>query len=91
MALMRQGKFEEAASWGVNAATRPNAHVHILAIAALSLSLAGRLDQAREHLATIHKNLPRYGVRHFLTAMQFARADEALFREAARRIGMDWS
>jgi DNA-binding SARP family transcriptional activator len=91
MALIRQGKFEEAAGWGVNAATRPNAHAHILAIAALSLSLAGRLDQAREYLAAIHKNLPHYGVRHFLTAMQFAPADEALFRDAARRMGMDWA
>jgi tetratricopeptide (TPR) repeat protein len=36
MALVRQGNFEEAAFWGVSAATRPNAHAHILAIKSLS-------------------------------------------------------
>ena len=34
MALVRLGRFEEAADWGVKAAARPNAHAHILAIAA---------------------------------------------------------
>jgi Flp pilus assembly protein TadD len=91
MALVRQGRFDEAADWGVKAATRPNAHTHILTIAALSLGLAGRLDPARDYLDAIHRNLPHYGVRHFLTAMQFARDDESLFREGARRIGMDLS
>ncbi|QRM31994.1 transcriptional regulator [Microvirga sp. VF16] len=89
MALVRQRNFEEAARWSVDAATRPNAHAHILAIAALSLALAGRIDQAREYLTAIHRTLPRYGVRDFLTAMRFAREDEVLFQEAARRIGMD--
>ena len=41
MALVRLGRFEEAADWGVKAAARPNAHAHILAIAAL-LAGAGR-------------------------------------------------
>jgi TolB-like protein/tetratricopeptide (TPR) repeat protein len=89
MALVRQGRFDEAADWGVKAATRPNAHTHILAIAAFSLGLAGRLDQARDYLEAIHRNIPQYSVRHFLTAMQFGHADETLFREGARRIGMD--
>jgi hypothetical protein len=34
LALVRLGRFEEAAEWGVKAAARPNAHAHILAIAA---------------------------------------------------------
>ena len=88
MALVRLGRFEEAADWGVKAAARPNAHAHILAIAALSLALAGRLDEARAHLAAIHATLPRYRVDDFLTAMQFAPDGEKLFREAAKRIGM---
>ena len=88
MALVRLGRFEEAADWGVKAAARPNAHAHILAIAALSLTLAGRLDEARTHLAAIHAMLPRYRVDDFLTAMQFAPDGEKLFREAAKRMGM---
>jgi tetratricopeptide (TPR) repeat protein len=88
MALVRIGRFEEAADWGVKAAARPNAHAHILAIAAFSLALAGRLDEARAYLASIHKTLPRYGVDDFLTAMQFAPEDQKLFREGAKRIGI---
>jgi DNA-binding SARP family transcriptional activator len=87
MALVRLRRFEEAADWGVRAAARPNAHAHILAIAALSLTLAGRLDEARTHLAAIHAMLPRYRVDDFLTAMQFSPDGEKLFREAAKRIG----
>ena len=88
MALVRLGRFEEAADWGVKAAARPNAHAHILAIAAFSLALAGRLDEARAYLAAIHKTLPRYRVDDFLTAMRFAPEGERPFREGAKRIGM---
>ncbi len=87
MALVRLGRFDEAADWGVKAAARPNAHAHIRAIAAYSLALAGRLDEACSYLATIHKTLPRYRVDDFLTAMQFESEGAALFRKAAKRIG----
>jgi DNA-binding SARP family transcriptional activator len=88
MALARIGRFDEAAEWGVKAAARPNAHAHILAIAAFSLTLAGRLDEGRAHIATIHKTLPRYRVDDFLVAMQFAPEGEELFRESAKRLGI---
>ena len=87
MALVRLGRFEEAADWAIKAAARPNAHAHILAIAAYSLALAGRLDEARAYLASIHKALPHYRVDDFLTAMHFSPEDGALFRKAAKRIG----
>ena len=88
MALVRLGRFEEAADWGIKAAARPNAHAHILAIAALSLALAGRLDEARSYLAAIHRTLPQYRVSDFLTAMRFAPDGEQLFRDGAKHIGM---
>jgi TolB-like protein len=88
MALVRLGRFEEAADWGIKAAARPNAHAHILAIAALSLALAARLDEARSYLAWIHRTLPQYGVSDFLTAMRFAPDSEQLFRDGAKGIGM---
>jgi DNA-binding SARP family transcriptional activator len=86
MALVRLQRFDEAADWGVKAAARPNAHAHVLAIAAYCLALAGRLDEARAHMATIRKRLPGYRVEDFLTAMKFAPEGVALFRKAARRI-----
>ena len=88
MALVRMGEFEEAAAWAVQAAARPNAHVHILAIAALCLALAGRGDEGRACAATIHKTLPHYTIDDFLLAMHFDADGEALFREGAKRIGL---
>jgi DNA-binding SARP family transcriptional activator/Flp pilus assembly protein TadD len=88
MALVRLGRFDEAADWGVKAAARPNAHAHILAIAAFSLALADRRDEALGFLATIRQTLPRYRVDDFLTAMQFTAEGEQLFRQAAKRLRM---
>jgi DNA-binding SARP family transcriptional activator len=88
MALVRLGEFDDAAEWGIKAAARPNAHAHIRAIAAFSLALAGRLDEARSYAAAIRKTLPEYRVDDFLTAMQFAPEGAALFRKGAQRIGM---
>ena len=86
MALVRLGRFDEAADWAIKAAARPNAHAHIRAIAAYSLALAGRLDEARSYLANIHRTLPRYRVDDFLTAMRFEPEGASLFRTGAKRI-----
>ena len=88
MALVRLGRFDEAGQYGIRAAARPNAHEHILAIAALSLALAGRIEEARSYLTTIRKTLPNYRVDDFLAAMRFAPDDARLFREGAKRIEM---
>jgi DNA-binding SARP family transcriptional activator len=82
MALVRLKRFDEAAEWAVRAATRPNAHVHILAIAAYSLTLAGRIDEGRAYMAEIRKTLPRYVVKDFLTAMQISDDGAVLFGRA---------
>lgn len=87
MALVRLKQFDEAAEWGLKAAARPNAHAHILAIAAYCLALAGRLEEARAQMAAIRKRIPGYRVDDFLTAMQFAPESAELFRQGARRIG----
>ena len=88
MSLVRLGRFEEAAEWASKAAARPNAHAHILAIAAYSLALAGRFDEARAHAAAIRKTLPHYTVTDFLTAFRFDAHGAALFRDGASSIGM---
>ena len=88
LALARLGQFDEAADWGIKAAARPNAHAQILAIAALTLTLAGRVEEARQYLAVIYATVPHYCIQDFLTAMLFAADGEKLFREAARRLGM---
>lgn len=89
MALARLGDFAQAADWATKAAARPNAHKHVLAIAAFTLALADRGEQAAAHLAAIRKDLPGYGIDDFFTAMHFSPQDEALFRAAAKRHRLD--
>ena len=54
-------EFDQAADWAVKAAARPNAHAHVLAIAAHCLAAADRLDEARAFAATIHRARPHMG------------------------------
>ena len=89
MALVRLGRYEEAADWAIKAAARPNAHAQILAIATYCLALAGRSEEAHKYFADVHKTVPHYGVADFLTAMQFSPDDAALFRHAAKRAGLE--
>jgi DNA-binding SARP family transcriptional activator len=88
IALIRLGRFDEAADWAAKAAVRPNAHVHVLAIAAHCLALADRLEQARVITASIQQQVPGYRVDDFLSAFQFAGDAEALIRRGAKAIGL---
>jgi len=88
IALVRLGRLDEAARWAVRAAARPNAHPHIQAIAAFTLALAGSLDDARRHAATIRRVVPAYAFDAFTAAFRFDADAQARFREGARRIGM---
>jgi tetratricopeptide (TPR) repeat protein len=87
MAHVRLGEIDEAVDWAVKATGRPNAHVHILAIAAECLALANRTEEARRFVERMRTRLPGYGVEDFLRAFRFAPEAVALFREGARRIG----
>ncbi|AZS79594.1 transcriptional regulator [Achromobacter spanius] len=88
LALVRLGRVEEAADWAVKAAMRPNAHLHILAIAAHCLALADRLDEALGFVALIHQANPAYRVADLLNAFRLTVDAEGLFRVAAGRIGL---
>jgi DNA-binding SARP family transcriptional activator len=87
LAHVRRGELSQAAEWAVKAAGRPNAHAHILAIAALCLALSDRRDEARQFVERIRERVPRYSVEHFLRAFSFDRDTEAMFRRAASQIG----
>lgn len=88
MALVRMGNFEEGAVAAVQAAGRPNAHVHIQAIAAFSLALAGSMDEAQSYAAVIRKANASYTLADFFGAFRFDAHGIAAFRKAARRLGM---
>jgi len=86
IAHVRLREPEEAADWAVKATSRPNAHAHILAIAAGSLALANRREEARGFVRRIRERLPRYDIEQFLRAFRLDAEAEKLFRSGARRI-----
>jgi tetratricopeptide (TPR) repeat protein len=88
MALARLGRFDEAADWASKAAARPNAHVHVLGIAAHCLAMADRAEQARAIAARIQRQVPGYTEEDYLAAFRFSGEAEAMMRRAARRIGL---
>ena len=89
MAFVRLGQYEEAADWALKAVARPNAHVLIQQIAAFCLALAGRIDDGRVIAAAIRRARPGYRVDEFLHAFKFPSDTEAVFRRAAKKLGLD--
>jgi TolB-like protein/DNA-binding winged helix-turn-helix (wHTH) protein/Flp pilus assembly protein TadD len=85
--LALDGHFEEAARLMRLAVREPNAHYHMVAMAAVCDALAGRDDAARRDLARLRAVRPGYGVGDFLRAFQFQRpADTQLIGSAFRRL-----
>src|SRR5450432_1478580 len=89
LAHVRLGQFEDGGTWALKAAGRPNAHPHILAIAAHCLALAGRVEEARAFTLALRKLLPQYRTDDFLTTFRFEADTAALFRRGASLIGLD--
>ena len=87
MALVRLERFDEAGDWAVKAAARPNAFAHIQAIAAYTLALARRDDEARGYWNNVQQAAPGYRIERFLDAFRFDAHGTALYHEAARRLG----
>jgi len=88
LALIRLGRYDEAADCASQAIVRPNAHVHVLAIAAHCFALAGRDDDARRVMQTIRQRVGSYGLADFLAAFRFGDDGESLIRRGAARIGL---
>ena len=88
IALVRLGQFNEAATWAVKAAARPNAHPHILGIAAFSLALSGSIDEARTHADALHRLRPKYNITDFLEAFRLDPQGAECFRQGAQQLGM---
>ncbi len=87
MALLRLGRYDEAADAASKAAARPNAHVHVQAIAVTCLAAANRLEEARRVYATVLGRVPDYQLAHFLTAFRFPPDVAEIYRRSAARIG----
>jgi len=88
LALARLGQHDEAAEWAMKAAARPNAHQHIMTIAALTLGLAGRLDEANAYKARIRERVPDYAMADFLAAFRYSPDTEAMFKQVGKKVGI---
>lgn len=86
LGLLRLGRYEEAADWAVRSAARPNAHVHIRAIAMFCLALAGRTSEAKVNAAAIRRSHAAYRIEDFLVAFRLGPEAELLLRKAASLI-----
>jgi Flp pilus assembly protein TadD len=88
MSLVRLGEYDQASEWAMKAAARPNAHQHIMAIAAMSLGLAGRLDEANVYKAKIREKVPNYTLADYLAAFRHSPDAVAAFTRGAELIGI---
>jgi TolB-like protein len=88
IALVRLGRFDEAAAWATKAGARSNAHPHIHAIAAFTLALVGSLDEARRFAARVRAVRPGYSFTDFRHAFRLDADGESLFRRGAKLLGM---
>lgn len=68
LACLNLKEHAQAALWGDRAARRPNAHVHIQAIAAFSNALADRREEAGGYARRIKETAPSYRCDDFLAA-----------------------
>jgi TolB-like protein len=88
LALARLGQYDTAADWAIKAAARPNAHQHIMAIAAITLGLAGRHDEAKVYRKKIGERVDKYTVADFLTAFRCSEDAASMFIRGAHSIGL---
>jgi tetratricopeptide (TPR) repeat protein len=88
LAHLRLGNYDEAVSWSLKAAARPNAHKHIVAIAAHNLAVANRLDEVRAFATLIRKDAPRYSTEDLLAAFRFDKDTAEMIRHGGQRIGL---
>lgn len=88
LALIRLGRYDDAADWAVKAARRPNAHVQIQAIAAFALTFAGRDDEARAYVETIRLRQAGYTVNNFFKAFRIVPDMQPRYQQGAKRLAL---
>lgn len=80
---LRPHQYAEAGDWASRASARPNAHIHIVAIAAYCLQAGGQVREAQVHVSRLHRLNPNYGINDFLSAFHFCEEAKSLLRRSA--------
>lgn len=85
------GEYDHGAKLMAISTRQPNAHYHMVAMAAVCDALAGHQDAARRDLRRLLQARPGYGVRDFLRAFPFQQPDHTkLIASAFHRLAQ-WS
>ncbi|MEJ1935253.1 tetratricopeptide repeat protein, partial [Nostoc sp. NIES-2111] len=87
IALLRLGRVEEAAGWGVRAALQPNAHAHVKRIGAICLAAVGKVELAREQARAIDREFPESSGELYYRSLRLAPDADRLMRSLGRVIG----
>lgn len=86
--LALTGHYEQSAQLMARGVCHPNAHYHLVAMAAVCDVLAGNEEAARRNLGRVRKARPGYGAGEFLRAFRFQQPDHTrLIGNAFRRLG----
>ena len=85
-ALLRLDKPHEAAEFAIRIGRQPNAHVHAHAIAALTLAISGRIEEANMERARINALRPDYNFQHFLDAFHLLDDLRNIYQKAAKLV-----
>ncbi|CDX12826.1 hypothetical protein MPLB_1270012 [Mesorhizobium sp. ORS 3324] len=88
VSLLRLGRADEAAAWALRATLHLNAHAHIRRIAVLSLTAAGRIDEARQLARVVNAESPENGNELFIRANRMRPDDEKLLRDLGQQSGL---
>lgn len=81
-------QIDRAVELARQAAAQPNAHYHIVAIAALCCSLGARPEIAARYMASLKEIRPGYRIRDFFRAFPFqSRRHISVFRRGLRMLG----
>ena len=87
-ALVRLGRYEEAAEWATRAARKTNAQVQAHGLSALILAIAGKLEDALREVGVVRRLRPNCTIDDFFFSYRVAGSEKRAYRIAARRIGI---
>lgn len=83
-----RGQYAEASDWAERGAIRPNSHVHIWAIAAMSHELSGNNQKAQKWVTKIKETDPKYENTQFFQSFPIRDANTKLVtKESLVRLG----
>lgn len=81
-------EYGEASDWAERGAVRPNSHLHIWAIAAMSHELAGKREKAQKWIDKIKKTDPKYKSKRFFQSFPIRDAStKSITKESLIRLG----